>query len=120
MDLMRRDVGQTIIAAAVIDDTIGWVALAVVAGLAGGAALTFGSVGGVLLSTVGFIALSFILGRLFVRWVFAQLPRVGRDDQLVLSAVVVLMLTWAAISSGTGVARSRMTRALIASMSMAW
>ena len=99
MDLMRRDVGQTIIAAAVIDDTIGWVALAVVAGLAGGAALTFGSVGGVLLSTVGFIGLSFVLGRLFVRWVFAQLPRAGRDDQLVLSAVVVLMLTWAAISS---------------------
>lgn len=99
MDLMRRDVGQTIIAAAVIDDTIGWVALAVVAGLAGGAALTLGSVGGVLLSTVGFIVLSFVLGRLLVRSVFARLPRRGADDSLVLSMVVILMLTWAAISS---------------------
>lgn len=99
MDLMRRDVGQTIIAAAVIDDTIGWVALAVVAGLAGGAALTFGSLGGVLLSTVAFIAGSFLLGRLLVRQVFRRLPSRGHDEDLVLSAVVVLMLAWAAISS---------------------
>jgi len=99
MDLMRRDVGQTIIAAAVIDDTIGWVALAVVAGLAGGAALTVGSLGGVLLSTVAFIAGSFLLGRLLVRQVFRRLPSRGHDEDLVLSAVVVLMLAWAAISS---------------------
>jgi len=99
MDLMRRDLGQTIIAAAVIDDTLGWIALAIVAGLAGGAALTLGSVGGVLLSTGGFIAFSFILGRLLVRHLFRRLPRSSRGDDIVLSAVVVLMLTWAAVSS---------------------
>jgi Kef-type K+ transport system membrane component KefB len=35
MDLMRRDVGQTIIAAGMSDDTIGWMLLSIVAGLAG-------------------------------------------------------------------------------------
>ncbi|MGE3960538.1 MAG: cation:proton antiporter [Dehalococcoidia bacterium] len=99
MDLMRRDVGQTIIAAAVIDDTIGWVALAVVAGLASGAALTVGSLGEVFLSTIGFIAFSFILGRLLVRIVFRSLPNRPHEEHLVLSAVVVLMFAWAAISS---------------------
>ena len=99
MDLMRRDVGQTIIAAAVLDDTIGWVALAIVAGLAGGAALTVGSIGGVLASTVGFIAFSFILGRLLVRLIFRRLPNRGHEEHLVLSAVVVLMFAWAAIST---------------------
>lgn len=99
MDLMRRDVGQTIIAAAVIDDTIGWVALAIVAGLAGGAALTLGGVSEALLYTVGFIAFSFVIGRLIVRHVFRAVPNRGQDEALVLSAVVVLMLAWAAIST---------------------
>lgn len=99
MDLMRRDLGQTIIAAAVIDDTLGWIALAIVAGLAGGAALTLGGVGEVVLSTAGFIAFSFIVGRILVRRVFRVLPRGARDDEFVLSAVVVLMLTWAAVST---------------------
>jgi len=99
MDLMRRDLGQTIIAAAVIDDTLGWIALAIVAGLAGGAALTLGSVGSVLLSTGGFIVFSFGVGRLLVRHTFRRLPRASRGDDLVLSAVVILMLTWAALST---------------------
>src|SRR5690606_8516842 len=34
MNLMRRDVGQTIIAAGMSDDTIGWILLSIVAGLA--------------------------------------------------------------------------------------
>jgi Kef-type K+ transport system membrane component KefB len=35
MNLIRRDVGQTILAAGMSDDTIGWILLSTVAGLAG-------------------------------------------------------------------------------------
>ena len=99
MDLMRRDIGQTIIAAAVIDDTIGWVCLAIVAGLAGGAALTAGSVGGVVLTTAAFFVAAFTLGRFVVRRLMRYVTQNGRSTDLVLSATVVLMFAGAAVSS---------------------
>src|SRR5690554_2381303 len=44
LNLMRRDIGQTIIASGMSDDTVGWVLLSIVAGLAGTGAITAGSV----------------------------------------------------------------------------
>jgi Kef-type K+ transport system membrane component KefB len=99
MDLMRRDIGQTIIASAVIDDTLGWICLAIVAGLAAGAALTVGSVASVLLTTVAFFVLSFTLGRYFVRRVVRFVQGMGHEGDLVLTVIVVLMFAWSAISS---------------------
>ena len=99
MDLMRRDIGQTIIASAIVDDTLGWISLAVVAGLASGAALTAGSVASVVLTTVAFFVLSFTAGQFVVRRTMRYVTRSGRSTDLILSAIVVLMLAWAAISS---------------------
>lgn len=99
MDLMRRDIGQTIIAAAVIDDTIGWTALAIVAGLAGGAALTASAIGAILFRTLVFIAVSFVLGRLFVRRASRFIHGAEHEAEVLLSAVVILMCFWAALSS---------------------
>jgi len=99
MDLMRRDIGQTIIAAAVIDDTLGWILLAIVAGLAGGAALTAGSVASVFLTTVAFFLFSFTLGRFAVRRVMRWVQGLSQEYDLFLTAIVVLMLAWSAVSS---------------------
>src|SRR5690606_41525334 len=43
LNLMRRDVGQTILAAGMTDDTVGWMLLSIVAGLAAGEAVTAGT-----------------------------------------------------------------------------
>ena len=67
LNLMRRDIGQTIIAAGMSDDTIGWILLSVVAGLAAGEAVTAGSVLGAVGSVAAFMALSFTLGRGLVK-----------------------------------------------------
>ena len=99
MDLMRRDIGQTIIAAAVIDDTLGWIFLAIVAGLAAGAALTFVGVATVFLTTVAFFVVSFTLGRIMVRRVMRLVQGTVHDADLVLTVVVVLMFAWSAFSS---------------------
>lgn len=96
--LMRRDIGQTILAASMSDDTIGWILLSLVAGLATGDAVTTGSV----LSTVGsvfaFMVVSFTLGRWLVRQALAFVQdRVVSPNRL-LTLVMVLTLAWAAVS----------------------
>ncbi len=98
LGLMRRDIGQTIIAAGMSDDTIGWILLSVVVGLAAGEAIDATSitmtVGGILI----FIVLSFTAGQWMVRRLItmAQDRRAGTDGLVTL--VVGLMFLWAAIT----------------------
>jgi Kef-type K+ transport system membrane component KefB/nucleotide-binding universal stress UspA family protein len=98
LNLMRRDIGQTIIAAGMSDDTIGWILLSIVAGLASGAAVTAGSVLQTVGSVLAFMVLSFTLGRWFVKKAldFVQDRAISRDRLLAL--VVVLTFAWGAIT----------------------
>ncbi len=98
LNLMRRDIGQTIIAAGMSDDTIGWILLSIVAGLASGAAVTVGSVLQTIGSVLAFMVLSFTLGRWVVKRAldFVQDNVVSRDRLLTL--VVVLTFAWGAIT----------------------
>jgi nucleotide-binding universal stress UspA family protein len=98
LKLTRRDVGQTIIAAAMIDDTTGWILLSVVIGLAGGQAVTVGGVAESIFSVLVFLGISFTVGQ----WVVARLLRytqtsvISRDK--VLTLVVILMLAFGAVT----------------------
>lgn len=98
LNLMRRDVGQTIIAAGMSDDTIGWILLSVVAGLASGEAITAGSVLQTVGSVLAFMAISFTLGRWVVKKAldFVQDRVVSRDRLLTL--VIVFTFSWGAIT----------------------
>lgn len=98
LDLMRRDIGQTIIAAGMSDDTTGWILLSIVAGLASGEAVTAGTVLQIVGSVVAFMLLSFTLGRWLVRklLIFVQ-DEVESTDRL-LTLVVVMMFVWGAIT----------------------
>jgi nucleotide-binding universal stress UspA family protein len=95
---MRRDVGQTIIASAMSDDTIGWILLSIVAGLASGDSVSAGSVLQTVGSVLAFMILSFTLGRWFVKRAldFVQ-DNVNSRDRL-LTLVIVLTFAWGAIS----------------------
>ncbi|GIK57015.1 MAG: universal stress protein [Chloroflexi bacterium] len=98
LNLMRRDIGQTIIAAGMSDDTIGWMLLSVVAGLASGEAVSAGS----LLQTVGsvaaFMVLSFTIGRWIVKKSldYVQDNVISRDKLLTL--VMVFTFAWGALT----------------------
>jgi Kef-type K+ transport system membrane component KefB len=102
MKLMRRDIGQTIIAAGMTDDTIGWMLLSVVAGLASGTAVTASSVLITVGSVLGFMALSFTLGR----WVVKTLLNLVQDEVISpyrhLTLVVVLTFLWGAMTQALG------------------
>ena len=87
MNFMRRNVGQIIVATAIIDDTIGWIIIAVIFSLASHGSLDIFSVAQAVLGTLAFLAVSFTIGR---RLVF-QLIRFA-NDHLVSSAAVITVI----------------------------
>jgi Kef-type K+ transport system membrane component KefB/nucleotide-binding universal stress UspA family protein len=87
MNFMRRNVGQIIVATAIIDDTIGWIIIAMIFSLASHGSLDISSVGQAVLGTLVFLAISFTVGRRLVfhliRWA---------NDHLVSSAAVITVI----------------------------
>jgi len=63
LNLYRSDLGMIVIAAAVLNDLIGWLAFALILGLAGGAAHETMHIGWIILTTLGFAAFVLTIGR---------------------------------------------------------
>lgn len=103
MNFMRRNVGQIIVATAVIDDTIGWIIIAVIFSLASQGTLDIASVAKAMLGTFAFLAISFTIGR---RLVF-QLIRWANDNLVstaaVITVILLLMSVMALITHAIGV-----------------
>src|SRR5262249_12574045 len=59
---IRRNIGQLILASAIIDDTIGWIIVAVISGIAAEGALNLKGVGFTITSTLIFLAISLKFG----------------------------------------------------------
>lgn len=86
---LKEPESQIILGAAVIDDIIGLVILAVVAQIVAGSELTVGSVGITTLIAFGFVAAVVVVGRLVVPPVFNMLARIGREETLATMAVAL-------------------------------
>lgn len=98
MNLIRRDIGQTMLAAGMSDDTTGWILLSIVAGLAAGDAVTAGSVLQIVGSVLAFLFLSFTLGRWFVKKVMVYVQDEVLSHDRLLTLVIVLAFLWGAIT----------------------
>ncbi|HSM44306.1 MAG TPA: cation:proton antiporter, partial [Acidimicrobiia bacterium] len=98
LDLMRRDIGQTLLAAGMIDDITGWTLLGIVTALASAAAVTSATI----LQTVGMVVLFLAATATVGTWLvnrglsFVQDRFRGQDRMLTL--VVVLAFAWGAFS----------------------
>jgi Kef-type K+ transport system membrane component KefB/nucleotide-binding universal stress UspA family protein len=88
MNFMRRNVGQIIVASAIIDDTIGWIIIAMIFSLASRGTFDLLSVGQAVLGTLVFLGLSFTIGRRLV----LRLIRLANDHLVSSSAVVTVIL----------------------------
>jgi Kef-type K+ transport system membrane component KefB/nucleotide-binding universal stress UspA family protein len=103
MNFMRRNVGQIIVATAVIDDTIGWIIIAVIFSLASQGTLDVASVAKAVLGTLAFFAISFTIGRrlvfLLIRWANDYLVSTAP----VITVILLLMGTMALITHLIGV-----------------
>jgi Kef-type K+ transport system membrane component KefB/nucleotide-binding universal stress UspA family protein len=103
MDFMRRNVGQMIIASAIIDDTVGWIIIAITFSLAAHGSVDAAGLARSVLGTALFLLASFTIGR---RLVFA-LIRWTNDNFVsevpVITTILVLMGTMALITHAIGV-----------------
>lgn len=103
MDFLRRNVGQVIVASAIIDDTIGWVIIAVIFSLAQAGTIDPWEVGRSLAGTLVFLGLSLTVGRrlvfLLIRWANDSL----QSEAAVITAILVLMGVLALITQAIGV-----------------
>src|SRR5205807_9131511 len=103
MHFMRRNVGQIIIASAIIDDTVGWIIIAITFSLAAHGSVDPAGLARSILGTALFLAASFTIGR---RLVFA-LIRWTNDNFVsevpVITTILVVMGTMALITHAIGV-----------------
>ncbi len=102
LNLMRRDIGQVTLAAGMTDDTIGWILLSVVSGLASSGKFDFGTVLHAVAAAVIFLGVAFTIGRTIVdqvlRWVDDHVGGVTAN----LSIVLILSLFAAAFTHQLG------------------
>lgn len=98
LNLMRRDIGQTIIAAGMIDDTAGWILLSVVTGLATGVGIGALGIARAVGQVVAFMVLSVTVGR----WLVAKALDIVQDEVLsphrLLTLVVCFTFLWGALA----------------------
>ena len=102
LDLYGTRVGMVILSTAIADDTIGWLVLAVVAGLASGGVET-DSVALTMSLTAGFILVAFTVGRPFVRAAMRLSRRSMKAPFSELAMMLLLVFGAAAITQAIGV-----------------
>jgi Kef-type K+ transport system membrane component KefB/nucleotide-binding universal stress UspA family protein len=100
---IRRDLGQLILATAILDDSIAWVIIAVIAGIAAHGAVNLANVGTSLAGTALFLAVSLTVGRRLV----ARVIRWSNDNMTievpVITAILLVMLVMALSTELIGV-----------------
>jgi Kef-type K+ transport system membrane component KefB len=98
LDLMRRDIGQTLLASGMIDDITGWTLLGLVTALANASVISAGT----FLQTVGmvilFLAATATVGAWLVNRGLALVQDHFRGHDHMLTLVVVLAFAWGAFT----------------------
>jgi Kef-type K+ transport system membrane component KefB/nucleotide-binding universal stress UspA family protein len=103
MNFSRRNVGAVILAAAVIDDTIGWMILAVIFSLANRGTLDAGSIFESTLGTLLFLGLSMLVGRRLVPRLIRWANDILTSEGSVIAVILLLMGGMALITHWIGV-----------------
>jgi Kef-type K+ transport system membrane component KefB/nucleotide-binding universal stress UspA family protein len=103
MNFMRRDLGQIIVASAILEDTTGWIIIAVALGLAANGNIDLWSVGRSVIGTALFMVVSFTVGRRIVftliRWTNDHLE----SELPVITTILVIMMAMAVTTALIGV-----------------
>jgi len=103
MNFMRRNVGQVILAAAIIDDTIGWIIMAMVFGLALHGGVDATTLARSVIGTLIFLAASFTLGRRAVAFLIRWTNDNFVSDVPVITMIIIVMGLMALATHAIGV-----------------
>jgi Kef-type K+ transport system membrane component KefB/nucleotide-binding universal stress UspA family protein len=97
MNFMRRDIGQIIVASAILEDTSGWIIIAISFGLASSATVDLRSVSFAVIGTLLFLAVSLTIGRRIVfdliRWANDRFASEFPVITMILLIMVAMALT---------------------------
>jgi Kef-type K+ transport system membrane component KefB/nucleotide-binding universal stress UspA family protein len=103
MNFTRRDLGQVIVSSAIVEDTIGWIIIAITFGLAQSGGIDVASVAKSVIGTAAFLAFSLTVGRravaLAIRWVNDYFA----SEFAVITTILVIMGVMALITRAIGV-----------------
>lgn len=100
---IRRDLGQLILATAILDDTVAWVIIAVIAGIAAHGSVSLANVGASLAGTAIFLAVSLTVGRRLVARLIVLVNDNMTIDVPVITAILLVMLVMALTTDLIGV-----------------
>jgi Kef-type K+ transport system membrane component KefB/nucleotide-binding universal stress UspA family protein len=103
LKLIRRDIGQVTLAAGMTDDTIGWILLSVVSGLASSGKFDFATVIHSIGGAVIFLTLAFTVGRTVVNQILRWVDDYIGGATASLSVVLILSLAAAALTHSLGI-----------------
>ena len=103
MSFEHRRVGQVLLAAAILDDTVGWILLAAILGLAQRGHIDSRAILQTFAGTLAFLALSFTLGRPVVSWLIRTANDHLRSELAVVTVILVVMALFALVTNALGV-----------------
>ena len=103
MEFSRRNLGQIIVGSAILEDTIGWMIIAVTFSLAAAGTIDVGSVAQALIGTAVFLLISFTVGRRFVAFLIRWANDNFESDFPVVTAILVIMIAMALTTHFIGV-----------------
>ena len=103
LKLIRRDIGQVTLAAGMTDDTIGWILLSVVSGLATSGQFNFSSVISSVSGAIIFLGLALTVGRPIVDKILRWVDDTIGGTTASLSTVLILSLAAAALTHSLGI-----------------
>ena len=103
MHFMRRNVGQIVISAAITDDTIGWIIIAITFSLAQSGSVEIYSLAKSVIGTVLFLVFSLTVGRRIVFSLIRWANDTFISEVPVISTIFVIMGTMSLITSAIGV-----------------
>jgi len=103
LQLIRRDIGQITLAAGMTDDTIGWILLSVVSGLASSGKFDINTIIGAVSGAVLFLGIAFTLGRIAVDQVLRWIDDTIGGATASLSIILILCLFAAALTHSLGI-----------------
>ncbi len=102
LNLIRRDIGQVTLAAGMTDDTIGWILLSVVSGLASSGKFDFGTIFHSVSAAILFLAISFTIGRTIVDQIFRWVDDYIGGVSASISVVLILAFSASALTHALG------------------
>lgn len=102
LNFTHRRVGQVLLASAVLDDTLGWLILAVIFGLARHGTVDFGVLWKTVLGAVGFMVLSFTIGWRAVSFAIRWTNDHFQTELAVVTMILLIMGLFALTTDGLG------------------